>query len=129
MANDEATQIRSERGLAADASDPARLEAVVRVAIDYRGDVTLTVGDEEPFVGFLFDLDEHEGACRLRVLPGDGGPRRTIALADVRRIELSGRDTAAGKSFDTWVKKYIKQKLAGAPADIEAPAPGSDTPA
>jgi hypothetical protein len=28
-------------------------------------------------------------------------------------LNFSGRDTAAGKSFETWVKKYQEKKAAG----------------
>ena len=31
----------------------------------------------------------------------------------VARLEFTGRDTAAGKSFETWVKKYQAKKAAG----------------
>ena len=33
--------------------------------------------------------------------------------------EFSGRDMAHGKSFETWVNKFIEKKLAGETASIE----------
>lgn len=115
--------LRGERGVAADHTDPERLEAVVRVAMDYRGDVTVTLRDGDEVTGYLYDIDARGVHPRLRLLPADGGTRRTVSFEDVVRLELTGRDTAAGKSFETWVRKYVRQKLAGVRADIEAPAP------
>jgi hypothetical protein len=39
--------------------------------------------------------------------------RVNIAYADVAALNFSGRDTAAGKTFDAWVKKYWEKKAAG----------------
>jgi hypothetical protein len=36
-----------------------------------------------------------------------------VSYADIARLEFTGRDTAAGKSFATWVKKYQEKKAAG----------------
>ena len=44
----------------------------------------------------------------------------TVAYDDIAELRFTGRDTAAGKSFDTWMKKYVTKKLAGEAANIEA---------
>jgi hypothetical protein len=36
-----------------------------------------------------------------------------ISYADIAAVQFSGRDTAAGKTFDAWVKKYWEKKAAG----------------
>jgi hypothetical protein len=36
-----------------------------------------------------------------------------FANANGARIEFTGRDTAAGKSFETWIKNYLARKKAG----------------
>ena len=43
-----------------------------------------------------------------------------FAYSDVTSLTFSGRDTAAGKSWDTWVRKYIEKKMAGEAANIES---------
>ena len=55
----------------------------------------------------------------IRLLPADGAERITIPLRDVAAIQFTGRDTAEGRSFETWVRKYVQRKLAGEPANIE----------
>jgi hypothetical protein len=36
-----------------------------------------------------------------------------VRYADIAALNFSGRDTAAGKTFDAWVKKYMEKKAAG----------------
>jgi hypothetical protein len=84
-------------------------------AFDYRGDVTLTLKDGKAVEGYVYDrrvgktLDD----SAVRVLPKDGSPRMTIPYSRITRLVFSGRDTAAGKSFETWLKKYNEKKAAG----------------
>ena len=64
----------------------------------------------------VFDRDSSHASldtCRVRLLPKDGKEKIGIAYAQIARLEFTGRDTAAGKSFETWVKKYRERKAAG----------------
>jgi hypothetical protein len=36
-----------------------------------------------------------------------------VAYAEIAGLVFSGRDTAAGKTFEAWVKKYWEKKAAG----------------
>ena len=111
------------RGDRADVETPEAFAAAIRAALDYRGDVSLAVdGRDGPVVGFVFDVARGEDGAgqALRVLPADGGARLAIPVSSVRAIEFTGKDAAAGKSFDTWVKKYLAKKAAGEPANLEA---------
>jgi hypothetical protein len=104
------------------ADDPVALAKAIDLAFDYRGDVTIArVSTGDPVVGFLFDRT-HVRATEtpdLRVLLADN-TRVSIPIDDVAGIAFTGRDTAAGKSFDTWMKKYVEKKLAGEAANIES---------
>ena len=113
--------IEAARGLVVNADDPAVLARAIDLAFEYRGDVTLNItGCDEPLVGYVFDRSAADDAAqsKLRVLPADGSDRVTVTYADVQRLEFSGRDTAEGKSFDTWMRKYVEKKLAGEEASI-----------
>ena len=46
-------------------------------------------------------------------MPSDRGSRVNIPYSDIAAIAFSGRDTAAGKTFDAWVRKYWEKKAAG----------------
>jgi hypothetical protein len=49
----------------------------------------------------------------VRIMPSNGTGRLNIAYSDIAALAFSGRDTAAGKTFDAWVKKYWEKKAAG----------------
>ncbi len=92
-------------------------------AFDYRGDVTITRKDGSVVEGYLYDRRTGpslmESVVRLIPTPPKGTPAGTavqrvnIAYGDVAALKFSGRDTAAGKTFDAWVKKYWEKKAAG----------------
>ena len=92
------------------------LRVALEKAFDYRGDVTITRKDGSKIEGFIFDR-RSDGAslsqCSVRLLPKDNSPRAMIPYDQIARLEFTGRDTAAGKSFETWVKKYHERKAAG----------------
>jgi hypothetical protein len=84
-------------------------------AFDYRGDITITCKDGSQVQGYLYDRRTGQtlGNSVVRVMPSDGGPRKNIAYSDIAGLAFTGRDTAAGKTFDAWVKKYWEKKAAG----------------
>lgn len=92
------------------------IRAAFEKAFDYRGDVTITRKDGSKIEGYIFDrrstgLDLSD--CYVRLFPKTGTEKMKVAYSDVARLEFSGKDTAAGKSFETWVKKYQEKKRAG----------------
>jgi hypothetical protein len=96
------------------ASDAEVREALEK-AFDYRGDITVTRKDGSRVEGYLYD--RRTGASLadsiVRIMPSDQGSRVNIPYSDIAAIAFSGRDTAAGKTFDAWVKKYWEKKAAG----------------
>jgi len=104
---------------ASDASDASRLRDGVAAIIDYRGDVTIACTDGRSVIGYVFACSEDDDP-ELRVMPADGGAPLTVPLNDIATIEVTGRDTAAGKSFESWIKRYAEKKLAGEAASIDS---------
>jgi hypothetical protein len=96
------------------ASDAEVREALEK-AFDYRGDITLTRKDGSKVEGYLYDRRTGVSLADsvVRVMPSDRGARVNVAYSDIAAIAFSGRDTAAGKTFDAWVKKYWEKKAAG----------------
>ena len=84
-------------------------------AFDYRGDVTLTQKDGTKIEGYLFDRvgGATLSASFVRILPKNGSGRVKIAYSDIAALAFSGRDPAAGKSWEAWVKKYWEKKEVG----------------
>src|SRR5260370_42690342 len=81
-------------------------------AFDYRGDVTITRKDGSKIEGYLFD--RRTGATLkdsvVRLYPKNSSEKISISYADIAALALTGRDTAAGKSWDAWMKKYAQKK-------------------
>ncbi|HUZ94667.1 MAG TPA: hypothetical protein VMU57_07110 [Edaphobacter sp.] len=84
-------------------------------AFDYRGDVTITRKDGTKVEGYLFDRRSGSSLSdsSVRVIPSAAREKVSIAYADIAALAFSGRDTAAGKTFEAWVKKYWEKKAAG----------------
>lgn len=93
-------------------------------AFDYRGDVSITRQDGSQVEGYVYDRKEGEtlAASLVRILPADGSPRQSIPFSEITRLAFSGRDPAAGKSWEAWVRKYWQSKAAGEQAAIEPEA-------
>ncbi len=92
------------------------IRAALEKAFDYRGDVTITRKDGSSVEGYVFDRRSGGNTlaeCCVRLFPKDSDEKITVSYADIARLVFSGRDTAAGKSFETWVRKYREKKAAG----------------
>jgi hypothetical protein len=96
----------------------AERESALR-AVDFRGDATIETTDGAVVVGFVFDLREGPGEPALRLLPVDGGAKVEIPLSRIRRVELTGKDAASGKTWESWIRRYAAKKLAGEAAGID----------
>jgi hypothetical protein len=96
------------------ASDDDLREALEK-AFDYRGDVTITSKDGSKIEGYIFDRVTGVTLSNsfVRLLPKDSNQRIRIAYSDIAALAFSGRDTAAGKSWEAWVKKYWEKKGTG----------------
>lgn len=93
----------------------AEIREALEKAFDYRGDVTITRKDGTKVEGYLFDRRSGSSLAdsSVRVIPSATREKVSIAYADIAALAFSGRDTAAGKTFEAWVKKYWEKKAAG----------------
>ncbi len=115
----------SLQGLVATRDDERALLAALEQAFDYRGDVTLTLTSGDTLTGYIFD--RHKAATlassSLRIMPAPPHPRAadklTIPFNHIAQVEFTGKDTAHGKTFETWVKKFTESRLAGQRAAID----------
>jgi hypothetical protein len=84
-------------------------------AFDYRGDVTITRKDGSKVEGYIFDRRTGKTLAdsAVRLFPKDADQKISIPYADIAALAFSGRDTAAGKSFEAWVRKYWEKNAAG----------------
>jgi len=91
------------------------LREALEKAFDYRGDVTITRKDGSKLEGYIFDRVTGAALSNsfVRLLPKDSNQRTKIAYSEIAALSFSGRDTAAGKSWEAWVKKYWEKKSTG----------------
>jgi hypothetical protein len=84
-------------------------------AFDYRGDVTITRKDGSKVEGYIFDRRTGKSLAdsAVRLFPKDADQKISIPYSEIAALAFSGRDTAAGKSFEAWVRKYWEKKAAG----------------
>ena len=89
---------------------------VVEKAFSYRGDVTIVNRRGDAVEGYIFDRQADSADTAkwiLRLIIKDSTNRMTIRYDDIVSIQFTGKDPAAGKSFQTWMKKYHEKKAAG----------------
>jgi hypothetical protein len=84
-------------------------------AFDYRGDVSLTLKSGEKVEGYIFDRRSGKSLTdsAVRLYPRSGNEKLSISYADIAALAFTGKDTAAGKSWEAWMKKYNEKKAAG----------------
>ena len=84
-------------------------------AFDYRGDVSLTLKNGERIEAYIFN---RLGGATLadsfvQYFTPKAPEKRKVSYAEIARVEFSGKDRAAGKHWEDWVKAYNEKKAAG----------------
>src|SRR5437588_6626690 len=84
-------------------------------AFDYRGDITITRKDGSELEGYVFDRRTGTSLSDsfVRIIPRNAREKLSISYSDIAALRFSDRDPAAGKSFESWVKKYWERRAAG----------------
>ncbi len=91
------------------------LRVALEKAFDYRGDIRLTLKDGRIVEGYVFDRRTASTliASMVRVIPAKERTKLSIPYSEIAALAFTGRDTAAGKSFEAWMKRYKEKKAAG----------------
>ena len=110
------------QGDAVAAGVPEELRRGLDEAVDYRGDVTVVLKDGRSVEGFVFDriggadLD----ATWIRLVRAADGGRERLRGSDIAELRFSGKDTAAGKNWENWLRRYAEKRFRGEAASIES---------
>ena len=91
------------------------LRQALEKAFDYRGDITITRKDGSKVEGYLFDR-RSGGTLKdsiVRLYPRNSNDKVSVSYSDIAALAFTGRDTAAGKSWEAWMKKYAEKKASG----------------
>jgi hypothetical protein len=91
------------------------LRKALEKALDYRGDVTLTLKSGDKIEAYIFN--RFTGATLadswLQYFTPKADDKRKVSYAEIARLEFTGKDRAAGKHWEDWVKAYNEKKAAG----------------
>ncbi|HEY3927324.1 MAG TPA: hypothetical protein VGL89_03010 [Candidatus Koribacter sp.] len=92
------------------------IHAAFDKAFDYRGDLTITLKTGDAIEGYVFDRRAESAdlsQCVVRMFPRNSAEKISIRYSDIAALAFTGKDSAAGKSFEAWVKKYNEKKALG----------------
>jgi hypothetical protein len=91
------------------------IRAALEKAFDYRGDVTITRQDGSKIEGYIFDRRSGTTLSDsvVRIIPKDSHQKIALSYSEIAALVFSGRDMAAGKSWEAWLKNYWQRKAAG----------------
>jgi len=111
----EGTEHHRIEGWVPELASEADLREALEHAFDYRGDVTITRKNGERIDGYIFDRRPAATLAEsvVRVIPQNSREKISIPYSDIAALAFTGRDTAAGKSWEAWVRKYWEKKAAG----------------
>lgn len=91
------------------------LRKALEKAFDFRGDVTLTTKNGERIEAYIFN--RIAGATLadsyVQYFTPKAEDKRRLSYAEIARLEFTGKDRAAGKHWEDWVKAYNAKKAAG----------------
>ena len=104
---------------------PEELRRALEHAFGYRGDVLITRKDGSKVEGYIFDRRNGRTLTDsyVRLLSKDGSAKVSISYADIAALAFTGRDMAAGKSWEAWVKQYWEKKAAGESISLQPEEP------
>ena len=84
-------------------------------AFDYRGDVTITTKAGAKIEAYIFNRQSGStlSDSYIQYFAPNVATKQKLSYADIARLEFTGKDRAAGKHWEDWVKAYNERKAAG----------------
>jgi hypothetical protein len=91
------------------------LKNALEKAFDYRGDVTLTLKSGEKIEAYIFNRSTGATLADswVQYFTPKATDKRKVSYAEIARLEFTGKDRAAGKHWEDWVKAWNEKKAAG----------------
>ena len=109
------TEHKNLEGWIPEMASDIEVRTALEKAFDYRGDVSITLKSGEKIEAYIFN--RHTGASLaeswVQYFASNASDKRKLSYADIARLEFSGKDRAAGKHWEDWVKAYNEKKAAG----------------
>jgi len=92
----------------------ADLKNALEKAFDFRGDVTITLKSGEKIDAYIFNRSTGATLAEswVQYFAPNAPEKKKISYDQIVRLEF-GKDRAAGKHWEDWVKAYNEKKAAG----------------
>ena len=93
----------------------AEIRDAFEQAFDYRGDVTITLKSGERIEAYIFNRRTGPTLAEswVQYFAPNIESKQKLAYDQIARLEFTGKDRAAGKHWEDWVKAYNERKAAG----------------
>lgn len=101
---------RSLEGWVPELGEDLPLSRVIDLAFDYRGNTTVVKTDGTELDGYIFNRSADAPEPFIQMFDASGAGPFKIRYSEIRNIEFSGKDTAAGNSYAAWLKRKEKEK-------------------
>jgi transcriptional antiterminator Rof (Rho-off) len=109
------TQHENLEGWVPELATEAEIRDALEKAFDYRGDVTITLKSGEKIEAYIFN--RRTGATLaeswVQYFAPNVESKQKVAYDQIARLDFTGKDRAAGKHWEDWVKAYNERKAAG----------------
>lgn len=109
------TEHQQLEGWVPELASDADLRDALEKAFDYRGDITITTKAGERVEAYIFN--RITGATLadsyVQYFSPKSPNKLKLSYAEIARLEFSGKDRAAGKHWEDWLKAYNERKAAG----------------
>ena len=109
------TEHQQLEGWVPDLASEGELRDALEKAFDYRGDVSITTKAGKKIEAYIFN--RHTGSSLaeswVQYFEPNVNGKQKLPYSEIARLEFSGKDRAAGKHWEDWVKAYNERKAAG----------------
>ncbi|KRT74531.1 MAG: hypothetical protein XU13_C0007G0036 [Candidatus Rokubacteria bacterium CSP1-6] len=98
------------------------LAEVIDLAFDYRGNTTVVRADGTEIEGYVFNRDREAPEPFIQIFDAAGNGPMRIPYSEIRNIKFTGRDMAAGNSWQAWLERREREKVEKAARHETGPA-------
>ena len=85
--------------------DNLTVSTVIDLAFDYRGNVTIVKHDGTIIEGFISNRNSTVPEPYIEYFDKSGEGPSTVPYSQILNIQFTGKDTAAGQSWEAWMKR------------------------
>ena len=86
------------------------ISRIIDMAYDYRGNTTIRKTDGTETVGYIFNRNGNGDDSLIEYFDESGAGPFSLPYSQIDNILFTGKDTAAGKSYEAWQERKRRMK-------------------